>query len=221
MFDIKFIRERPDDVRKNLEDRNHSGVDVDDVLAKDGARREILHVTENLRAEQNKASEAISELKKAKEDATEAIAAMQEVSKKTKALGEEAKQPPYAAPASVLEGRLGQHGAAPGNRCETEVGQQRLRGRIAVKHVELAAGLVIERDLQRQAGAARPHRIDRAGAVSDHVSGVGFLVRHDGLRSGGGGRDPSSFARRLGGRACLSWAIRGASRRVPRSTHLT
>lgn len=103
MFDIKIIREFPDDVRKNLEDRNHSGVDVDDVLAKDGARREILHVTENLRAEQNKASEAISELKKAKEDATEAIAAMQEVSKKTKAFGEEAK----AADAALTEILLG------------------------------------------------------------------------------------------------------------------
>ena len=91
MLDMKFIRDRPDEVRKNLEMRNDTGTRLDDILEKDAARRKILYETEQLRAEQNKASEEIARLKKAKEDAAEAIAAMQEVSKKAKALGEQAK----------------------------------------------------------------------------------------------------------------------------------
>ena len=91
MLDMKFIREHPDRVRKNLENRNDTVISLDDILEKDAARRKILHETEQVRAEQNRASEEIARLKKAKEDAGEAIAAMQEVSKKAKALGDQAK----------------------------------------------------------------------------------------------------------------------------------
>ena len=91
MLDMKFIREHPDEVRRNLENRNNAAIGLDDVLEKDAARRKILHETEQVRAEQNRASEEIARLKKAKEDAGEAIAAMQEVSKKAKALGDQAK----------------------------------------------------------------------------------------------------------------------------------
>ena len=91
MLDMKFIRENPDFVRANLANRDRTAVNIDDVLAKDEARRKLRHETEQVRAEQNKASQDIANLKKAKEDASEAIAAMQEVSQKAKALGEQAK----------------------------------------------------------------------------------------------------------------------------------
>ena len=91
MLDMKFIREHPEELRKNLENRNDTTVHLDDILEKDAARRKILYETEQLRAEQNKASEEIARLKKANQDADEAIAAMQEVSKKAKALGDQAK----------------------------------------------------------------------------------------------------------------------------------
>ncbi len=91
MLDMKFIRDHPGEVQKNLDDRNNTAVSLDDVLEKDAARRKILHETEQVRAEQNKSSEEIARLKRAKEDAGEAIAAMQEVSKKAKALGDQAK----------------------------------------------------------------------------------------------------------------------------------
>ncbi|PCJ62759.1 MAG: serine--tRNA ligase [Candidatus Hydrogenedentota bacterium] len=90
MFDIKFLRENPDAVQRMLASRN-TDVSVDEILAQDEARRKIQHETEVLRAEQNKASNDIATLKKSGEDASDAIAAMQDLSKKVKELGEEAK----------------------------------------------------------------------------------------------------------------------------------
>ena len=59
------------------------------MLALDARRLELLPEVEGLRARQNEASQEIARAKKAGEDAAEAIAAMQEVSRRVKALGEE------------------------------------------------------------------------------------------------------------------------------------
>ncbi|MFP6582350.1 MAG: serine--tRNA ligase [Candidatus Hydrogenedentota bacterium] len=91
MFDIKLIRENPDAVKDALKNRNAEGVDVDGIITLDVERRELQHKAETLRAEQNVASQKISALKKAGEDATEAIVAMQTISGQSKALMEEAK----------------------------------------------------------------------------------------------------------------------------------
>ena len=90
MIDIKLLRDQPDVVRDALAKRS-AAVDLDAVLATDARRRSLVHETEQLRAEQNRASEDIARLKKAKEDASAAIAAMQDVSRKTKDLGEQVK----------------------------------------------------------------------------------------------------------------------------------
>jgi seryl-tRNA synthetase len=90
MFDIRFLRENPDAVKRMLEMRKAS-VSVDDLLAQDEARRKIQHEAEVLRADQNKASKDIAAQKKSGEDASEAIAAMQDLSKRAKELVEEAK----------------------------------------------------------------------------------------------------------------------------------
>lgn len=91
MFDIKLIRENPDAVKAMLANRNADGIDIDAVLALDEQRRARQHEAESLRAEQNKASQEISRIKREKGDASEVIAAMQTISQKTKALMEEAK----------------------------------------------------------------------------------------------------------------------------------
>jgi seryl-tRNA synthetase len=90
MIDVKLLRENPDVVRAALEKRR-AAVDLDGILAVEARRRQVLHETEQLRAEQNRASEEIACLKKAKEDASAAIAAMQEVSRNAKELGEQVK----------------------------------------------------------------------------------------------------------------------------------
>jgi seryl-tRNA synthetase len=90
MIDVKTLRDNPELVRQALADR-HVDVDLDAVIDLDAERRRLVYETEQLRAEQNKASEEIAKKKKAKEDASEAIAAMKSVSARAKELGEQVK----------------------------------------------------------------------------------------------------------------------------------
>ena len=149
MLDMKFIREHPEELRKNLENRNDTTVHLDDILEKDAARRKILYETEQLRAEQNKASEEIARLKKANQDADEAIAAMQEVSKKAKALGDQAKAAEEALNIIALGLPNLLHDSVPigneenDNRIERVVGEPRAFDFEAKDHVDLGEALGI------------------------------------------------------------------------------
>lgn len=91
MLDLKYIREHTEEIRAALAKR-HSEFDLDGLLETDAARRAGQHEFERLRAEQNTASEEIAKLKRAKEDASAAIAAMQALSPKVKAAEEKAKE---------------------------------------------------------------------------------------------------------------------------------
>jgi seryl-tRNA synthetase len=90
VLDIKAIRRDPDPVLAALARRGDgSDARLRAVLEHDARRRELLPELEALRARQNEASGEIAKAKKAGEDASAAIAAMQEVSRTAKALGEE------------------------------------------------------------------------------------------------------------------------------------
>ncbi len=90
MLDLKAIRRDPEPVRSALaRRRDGSDARLDEVLALDARALELIPEVESLRATQNEASQGIARAKKAGEDAGEAIAAMQEVSRRVKALGEE------------------------------------------------------------------------------------------------------------------------------------
>ncbi len=90
MLDLKAIRRDPEPVRAALARRGDgSDVRLDGLLGLDARRRELLPEVEALRARQNEASGRISAAKKGGEDASAAIAEMQEVSRRAKALGEE------------------------------------------------------------------------------------------------------------------------------------
>ena len=90
MLDLKAIRRDPDAVRAALaRRRDGSDARLQDALSLDARRRELLPEVEALRAEQNQASQEIAAAKKAGGDASGAIAAMQEVSRRVKGLGEE------------------------------------------------------------------------------------------------------------------------------------
>jgi seryl-tRNA synthetase len=90
VLDLKEIRRDPEAARAALERRN-AGERLDEVLTLDERRRELLPQVESLRAERNSASERIGRAKKAGEDASEAIAAMQELSPRVKALEDEVR----------------------------------------------------------------------------------------------------------------------------------
>ena len=78
MLDIKLIRQDPEAVTAALAKRGGSFA-IEQVLEEDGKRRTLVYEMEQLRAEQNAASDAIGAAKKAKQDASEAIAAMKTI----------------------------------------------------------------------------------------------------------------------------------------------
>ena len=90
MLDLRAIRRDPDAVRAALaRRRDGSDARLGEALALDARRRELLPEVEGLRARQNEASQAIARAKKEGGDAADAIAEMQEVSRRAKALSEE------------------------------------------------------------------------------------------------------------------------------------
>jgi seryl-tRNA synthetase len=102
LLDLKAIRRDPDAVRAALARRGDgSDARLDEALGRDERRRELLPEVEGLRARQNEASQGIAAAKQAGGDAAEAIAEMQEVSRRVKALGEE-----LAAAEAALEAAL-------------------------------------------------------------------------------------------------------------------
>jgi seryl-tRNA synthetase len=91
MIDIKLLREQSEVLRAALEHRRNP-LDLDGILELDAQRRRQLHAKEQLRAEQNKATQEIAQLKKAKQDASAAIAAMKDLSGRIKGLDDEVKE---------------------------------------------------------------------------------------------------------------------------------
>ncbi|MBD3402342.1 serine--tRNA ligase, partial [candidate division GN15 bacterium] len=59
MLDLKFIRENPDLVKQAIANKNEKA-DIDEVLALDQRRRDILQEVEQLKATRNTASAEIA-----------------------------------------------------------------------------------------------------------------------------------------------------------------
>ncbi len=87
MLDLKFMRENKEQVEEWLRNRG-SDLTLDEFSKLDEERREILGEVEALKNKRNSESAEIAKLKKAKEDASELIKAMGEVSAKIKELDE-------------------------------------------------------------------------------------------------------------------------------------
>ncbi|PKN35520.1 MAG: serine--tRNA ligase [Deltaproteobacteria bacterium HGW-Deltaproteobacteria-19] len=91
MLDIKYLRQNLEHVRIKMLERGQE-IDMGRFTALDTQRRDILQEVEVLRSERNAVSKEIGEKKKRKEDATEIIARMGEVSARIKTLDETLKQ---------------------------------------------------------------------------------------------------------------------------------
>lgn len=91
MLDIKLIRENPELVKKGIENKNEKST-VDEILATDNERRELLKKVEELKAKRNKVSKEIGQKKRAGEDASEIIAEMGKVSDEIKELDEKVRE---------------------------------------------------------------------------------------------------------------------------------
>ncbi|MBN2357007.1 serine--tRNA ligase [candidate division KSB1 bacterium] len=91
MLDLKFIRENADLVRRAIHDKGEKA-DLDALLKLDVKRREIIGQVESARAEQNKMTGQIADMKKAKQDATDVIKAMRGLSDKIKSFDDDLRQ---------------------------------------------------------------------------------------------------------------------------------
>ncbi|GAC1530451.1 MAG: serine--tRNA ligase [Thermoleophilaceae bacterium] len=139
MIDLRAIRDDPEGARASLS-RRRAGDRVDELLALDARRRELVPQVESLRAEQNRATEGIAASKRAGADASEAIAAMRSVSSRVKEIQGELR--------SVEERLKAAQAAVPNFPAESapleeevvrEVGAAGATGK---DHLELLGGLV-------------------------------------------------------------------------------
>lgn len=91
MLDLKYIRENADVVRQAVINKREKA-DVDALLDLDIKRRELIGTVESARAEQNKVTQKISDMKKAGQDASDVIADMRTMSDSIKSMNDELKQ---------------------------------------------------------------------------------------------------------------------------------
>ena len=89
MLDLKMIRNHVEDVKAKLATRGVEPEAIDDLLAKDNERRELIVKSENLKKLRNEVSDQISQLKRNKEDANDKIQEMRKVSQDIKGLDEQ------------------------------------------------------------------------------------------------------------------------------------
>lgn len=90
MLDIKFIRSNPDAVRESLRKRR-STLQLDQFLAIDQKRRDLLLETEGLKARRNQASTEVSRMKKDGQTSEELMAELGAMSARIKELDDELK----------------------------------------------------------------------------------------------------------------------------------
>lgn len=90
MLDVKYLRENTEKCKTRLAMRGKSyDEEIDAALALDQKRRDIIGEVEAMKAEQNKVSKSIPQLKKAGEDVSAVLAQMKELSQKVKQLDAE------------------------------------------------------------------------------------------------------------------------------------
>ena len=84
MLDVKDIRKNPDEYKQRLAARGVTAEQIDQLIAADAKRRELLQQSEELKKERNDVSAAIAQAKRNKEDATDAITRMLSVGQQIK-----------------------------------------------------------------------------------------------------------------------------------------
>jgi len=91
VLDLRLIREQPEMVARALAIKGGAEL-VKQVVALDASRRELIRKADDLKADRNRASEAIGQAKKRGEDASAEMARMRDVGDRIKTLDAELKQ---------------------------------------------------------------------------------------------------------------------------------
>ncbi|MBM2840989.1 MAG: seryl-tRNA synthetase [Bacteroidetes bacterium] len=91
MLDIKFVRDHPDKVKEGIQKKGEDPSRVDEIIAFDEKRREILQKSEALKSRRNSASAEVARMKSRGEDASAVIAEMKTVADNIKSLDDTLK----------------------------------------------------------------------------------------------------------------------------------
>ena len=93
MLDIKYIKEKPEEVLARLQKKGKDATEeIGMILELDKKRRELIAKTEAIKAEQNKTNKLIPQYKKEGKDVSEIFAKMKEMGAETKAIDEQLKE---------------------------------------------------------------------------------------------------------------------------------
>ena len=93
MLDIRYIKERPDEVLARLAKKGKDAKEeIEQILSLDAKRRELIAETEAIKAEQNKVNKLIPQYKKEGKDVSAIFAQMKEMGAKTKAIDEQLRE---------------------------------------------------------------------------------------------------------------------------------
>jgi seryl-tRNA synthetase len=92
MLDIKKIRKDPEFFKQKLGTRGVKAEEIDEIIALDAKRRELLQKSETLKAERNATSKKIGEAKKNHAPAEEVIKHMREIGGEIKRLDEQLEE---------------------------------------------------------------------------------------------------------------------------------
>ncbi|MGI8594871.1 MAG: serine--tRNA ligase [Solirubrobacteraceae bacterium] len=153
MLDLRALRSDPDAARAALA-RRGADAGLDRVLELDAHRRELLPELEQLRAEKNRASDAIAAARRSGEDASEAIAAMRAVGGREKALDQEVSGIDAELEAALAAlPNLPDPDAAPEDAVIREVGEAAMPAHPPRDHLELAGPLIDMDAAARVAGS--------------------------------------------------------------------
>ncbi|HEV8440238.1 MAG TPA: serine--tRNA ligase [Methylomirabilota bacterium] len=148
MLDVRVIREKPDEVERTLALRGGE-VSLRPVLEADAARRQLVTESEELKAERNRASEAIGQAKRRGETPESAMARVREVGERIKTLDAQVKEADERLQALLLQIPNLPHPSVPVGRASddnVEVRRWGTPGRFAFEprqHFELGEALGI------------------------------------------------------------------------------
>lgn len=92
MLNIKLFRNEPDLVREKVTKRGMDAQVVDDILALDEKRRQLISQAEEMKAQRNKVSGEIAQKKRNKENADDVIAEMRKLGDEIKVLDDDLNQ---------------------------------------------------------------------------------------------------------------------------------
>jgi len=186
MHDLGKIRKDPDSARGGLAARNVD-FDLDDLLARDERRRELIQEVDALKARRNEAGKKIGELKKAGESADEIIAEMGRVSQQVAALDGELDAIDRGIQADLLGLPNLPHGSVPRGRDESENREERTWGEPRafdfkiLDHVDVGESLGII-DLERAAkisGARFPTQFGAGARLERALAALMLDMAHD------------------------------------------